>query len=78
MFMLCSLHMLFPPAAHELSDAEVATLLREAMTAGATGLTRQADAYLATLAADFLVDRMRLAGIAFIVANDPPARQPVT
>jgi hypothetical protein len=70
--------MLFPPAIRELSDAELVALLREAMTATATGLTRSVDAYLAAQSAEFLVDRMRLAGIAFTVASEPPRRQPGT
>jgi len=70
--------MLFPLPLRELPDAEAETLLREAMTASATGLARVADTYLAAQCARVLIDRLRLSGVGFYVACESTTREPHT
>ncbi len=62
------------PPEPELSDDELADLLRQAMLRG-TG-HRIADGYLATLGADFLVDQLRLAGLVVMRAGDTKPAKP--
>ena len=55
--------MLFQPPQHELSDEEVAAVLREVI-AGAGRLPRHIDVYLlAGVCAEHLVDGLRAAGL---------------
>jgi hypothetical protein len=54
--------MLFQPTQQELSDEEVAAVLRQAI-AGGGRLSRQADVFLAGICADHLVDGLRDAGL---------------
>ena len=49
------------PAPDELDDEALAAVLREAMTAGAP--IREADLWLATVAAERVVDALRLRGV---------------
>ena len=54
--------MLFPPPVRELSDAELAEILRDAIMASSTG-RRDIDLALVGVRAEALVDRLRLAGL---------------
>jgi hypothetical protein len=54
--------MLFEPTHEELSDEEIAAVLRESIAA-AGRLSRQADVYLAGVCAEHLVDSLRAAGL---------------
>jgi hypothetical protein len=65
MFLFCSdraRRMLFQPPQQELSDEEVAAILRRAIASGGR-LSRQADVFLAGVCADHLVDGVREAGL---------------
>lgn len=57
--------MLFETPYDELSDEEIAAVLRQSM-ASAGHLSRRADVYLAGVCADHLVDAMRAAGLVVI------------
>jgi hypothetical protein len=54
--------MLFQPAQQELSDEELAAVLRQAI-AGGGRLSRQADVFLAGICAEHLVEGLRAAGL---------------
>jgi hypothetical protein len=54
--------MLFQPPQQELSDAEIAAILRQAIARGGR-LSRQADVFLASVCANHLVDGLREAGL---------------
>ena len=54
--------MLFEPPRVELTDAEVAAILRQSM-ASAGRLPRHADVFLAGICAEHLVDGLRAAGL---------------
>jgi hypothetical protein len=58
-----------------IGDDELAALLREAIAGGATGLARHADTFLATVCAEFLVARMRQAGL---IVCEPVVARPHT
>jgi hypothetical protein len=57
--------MLFDPPREELSDEEVAAVLRESIAA-AGRLSRQADLFLAGVCAEHLVEGLRAAGLLVI------------
>ncbi len=57
--------MLFETPHDELSDEEIAAVLRQSMAA-AGRLSRHADLYLAGICAEFLVDGLRAAGLLVI------------
>jgi hypothetical protein len=71
-------YMLFRTPQREISDMELATLLRDAIAAGASGLPRHADTFLAGLCADHLVNRMREAGLVVVKADDQRGAHPNT
>jgi len=54
--------MLFDPPHHELSDAEIADILRQSIV-NAGRLPRSADVFLAGVCADHLVEGLRAAGL---------------
>jgi hypothetical protein len=54
--------MLFQPPQDELSDEEIAAVLRQTI-AGAGRLPRHADVFLASICAEHLVDGLRAAGL---------------
>ncbi len=54
--------MLFGTPHDELSDEEIAAILRRSI-AGAGRLPRHADVYLAGICAEYLVDALRAAGL---------------
>ena len=66
--------MLFPPSLREVPDADLAGVLRDAIMAGSTG-RRPIDFVLAGTAAEFLVDRIRLAGLIIMAPNERPSGQ---
>jgi hypothetical protein len=53
--------MLFEPPHEELSDEEIAAVLRQTIAAGR--LSRHADVFLAGVCAEHLVDGLRAAGL---------------
>jgi hypothetical protein len=57
--------MLFDPPREELSDEEVAAVLRQSIAA-AGRLSRQADLFLAGVCAEHLVEGLRAAGLLVI------------
>jgi hypothetical protein len=57
--------MLFEPPHEELSDEEIAAVLRQSI-ATAGRLSRQADIFLAGVCAEHLVDSLRAAGLLVI------------
>jgi hypothetical protein len=57
--------MLFEPPHEELSDEEIAAVLRQSIAA-AGRLSRQADLFLAGVGAEHLVDSLRAAGLLVI------------
>jgi hypothetical protein len=57
--------MLFEPPHEELSDEEIAAVLRQTIAA-AGRLSRNADAFLAGVCAEHLVDGLRAAGLLVI------------
>ena len=57
-----------PPVPNELDDDALAVLLREAMMAGAP--VREADLWLATVAAERVVDVLRLRGVRVLRPDD--------
>ncbi len=61
---------LFPMSEpRELTDAELAAVLRDAIMAGGKGLNRAADTLLATISADYLAGQLRAAGVVCSVAD---------
>jgi hypothetical protein len=73
MFIVCSVSMeqdsLFPDAPTILTDDEIATVLRAAISRGIRR-SREADLYLTSICARYLVDELRLEGL---VVVRPPA-----
>ena len=57
--------MLFQPPREELTDEEIAAVLRQSI-AGAGRLSRQADVFLAGVCAEHLVDGLRAEGLLVI------------
>jgi hypothetical protein len=57
--------MLFAPPHEELSDEEIATVLRQSITA-AGRLSREADLFLAGVCAEHLAEGLRAAGLLVI------------
>ena len=54
--------MLFQPPQEELSDEEIAVVLRQSI-AGGGNLSRSADVFLAGISAEHLVEGLRAAGL---------------
>jgi hypothetical protein len=71
MFSFMEQALLFPDLPPPLTDEEIVTVLRTALARGIRG-SREADLYLSTVCAKFLVDELRLAGLA--VLRPPPPR----